>query len=252
MTSDDWHRVLDEAAAVGVRDVQFIGGEPTLHAKLPELVHHALRLGMRAEVYSNLVSVKPGLWEVFARPGVRIGTSYYSPKPNEHDAITTMRSHDRTITNIREAIRRGIAIRVGVIRLDDTQDVAGAVAQLRSIGVERVETDDVRRIGRGARGHGADISQLCGHCNDGKLGVLPSGDVVPCVLSRWVILGNARRRSLAEIYAASKAKRRGLIARWAELVSTAEGDKDKPKDDNCQPPKSDSPVCQAPTCLPHY
>jgi MoaA/NifB/PqqE/SkfB family radical SAM enzyme len=31
MTEWDWCRVIDQAAALGVRMVQFIGGEPTLH-----------------------------------------------------------------------------------------------------------------------------------------------------------------------------------------------------------------------------
>ncbi len=255
MTATDWRRVLDEAAALGVRDVQFIGGEPTLHPELPELVRHALKLDLNVEVYTNLVSVKPELWDVLELPGVRIGTSYYSPDAGEHDTITTRRSHDRTLANIREAARRGIPIRVGVIRVRDHQDVDGAVAQLSALGVSRVETDDVRRIGRATRDRAQDAGQLCGRCNDGKLGVLASGDVVPCVLSRWVILGNVCRRPLTEIYHESATDRRQLIARWATLVSMGDDDKDKPKpkDDDCQPPKSDSPVCQAPTCLPpHY
>ena len=43
MTGGDWRRVIDQAAALGVRLVQFIGGEPTMHPELPRLVDHALR-----------------------------------------------------------------------------------------------------------------------------------------------------------------------------------------------------------------
>ena len=57
MRTGDWRRVLDEAADLGVSDVQFIGGEPTLHPNLPELVLHALGRGLAVEVYSNLVRV---------------------------------------------------------------------------------------------------------------------------------------------------------------------------------------------------
>jgi hypothetical protein len=49
----DWRRLLEEAAAMGVGSVQFIGGEPTLHPDLPELVGHALGVGVE-------VSSKPG------------------------------------------------------------------------------------------------------------------------------------------------------------------------------------------------
>ncbi|HZV49130.1 MAG TPA: radical SAM protein, partial [Candidatus Dormibacteraeota bacterium] len=37
MTTPDWRRRLEEAAAMEVRMVQLIGGEPTLHPDLPDL-----------------------------------------------------------------------------------------------------------------------------------------------------------------------------------------------------------------------
>lgn len=46
MTGEDWKRVIDEAARLGVGHVQFIGGEPTLHPALPDLVRHARRRGI--------------------------------------------------------------------------------------------------------------------------------------------------------------------------------------------------------------
>jgi len=50
MTTDDWERLLCEAAVMGVRRVQFIGGEPTLHPGLVRLVRHAVGSGLRVEV----------------------------------------------------------------------------------------------------------------------------------------------------------------------------------------------------------
>jgi MoaA/NifB/PqqE/SkfB family radical SAM enzyme len=43
MTAIDWMRVIDEAAGMGCRSMQLIGGEPTLHPALPAPVRHALR-----------------------------------------------------------------------------------------------------------------------------------------------------------------------------------------------------------------
>ncbi|MGH8919937.1 MAG: radical SAM protein, partial [Actinomycetes bacterium] len=42
----DWARVLNQATELGVRMVQFIGGEPTLYPDLAHLVDHALRRGL--------------------------------------------------------------------------------------------------------------------------------------------------------------------------------------------------------------
>ncbi len=139
MTERDWCRVIDQAATLGVGTVQLIGGEPTPHPGLPALVERALAGGMAVEVYSNLVGIAPRLWEVLERPGVRLATSYYSPRPPEHEAITGRRgSHQRTLRNLREALRRGIPVRAGVVEVLPGQDVAGAVAELRGLGVAEV------------------------------------------------------------------------------------------------------------------
>lgn len=113
MTVVDWVRVLDEAAALGAEMVQFIGGEPTLHPGLAQLVDHAVELGLAVEVFANLVHVTPGLWEMFSREGVRLACSYYSDDPAQHAAVTgRANSHVRTRANILEALRRSIPLRV--------------------------------------------------------------------------------------------------------------------------------------------
>lgn len=68
MTARDWRRVIDEAAGIGVKLVQFVGGEPTLYQELPKLIGHALDAGVQVEVFSNLVHVTPTLWDAFERP----------------------------------------------------------------------------------------------------------------------------------------------------------------------------------------
>jgi len=201
MTAADWRRLLDEGAELGVREVQYIGGEPTLHPGLPDLVRHALSRGLRVEVYSNLARMTDQLWEVFALPGVRIATSYYSPEAGQHNAITGRRSHARTLASIREALRRGIPIRVGVVQVEEDQDVAAAVAQLHALGIEDVRVDQLRQVGRGVRDQAPGVDQLCGRCADGSLAVLPTGEVLPCPFARWLILGNARDTTLTEIEA---------------------------------------------------
>src|SRR5258708_1251373 len=52
LATDSWRRVLDEAAALGVLQVHFSGGEPTARRDLDELVRHASGIGL----YSNLIT----------------------------------------------------------------------------------------------------------------------------------------------------------------------------------------------------
>ncbi|WP_433477263.1 radical SAM protein [Spirillospora sp. CA-142024] len=68
-TRDDWVRVLDQAAAWGVRRVQCIGGEPTMHPDAADLVEHAPKIGLSVEVYTDLVHVSVRWGTLFRRPG---------------------------------------------------------------------------------------------------------------------------------------------------------------------------------------
>jgi pyrroloquinoline quinone biosynthesis protein E len=52
LTTGDWQHVLDQAAAIGVLQVHFSGGEPLVRRDLPDLVRHAARLGL----YTNLIT----------------------------------------------------------------------------------------------------------------------------------------------------------------------------------------------------
>ncbi|MER8160422.1 radical SAM protein [Streptomyces sp. NPDC094472] len=115
MTREDWFTVLDQGAGCGVRRVQLIGGEPTMHPDGPAIVERALSLGLGIEVYSNLVHVSDKWWELLGRKGVSVATSYYSDRAVEHNAMTGRPSHTRTLANIKKALRLGISVRVGIV-----------------------------------------------------------------------------------------------------------------------------------------
>lgn len=202
MERSDWIRVLNQGAESGVRMVQFIGGEPTMHPDFAELVAHALDLGLRVEVFSNLVRVKLEWWELFRRPGVSLATSFYSDAPDEHNAITGRDSHRKTRANIARAIDLGIPIRTGVVAVHPGQRITQAQDDLIGLGVTDTGTDRLRHFGRAQGEHdGCDVTELCGSCGHGRAAVSPDGSVSPCPLSTWLTAGNVRHAPLAEILA---------------------------------------------------
>jgi MoaA/NifB/PqqE/SkfB family radical SAM enzyme len=204
MTATDWRSVIDQAAALGVSMVQFIGGEPTLHPDFSGLLRYAIDAGLAVEVYTNLTHVKDSWWEMFACHNVSLATSYYSDMPAEHERIANRQgSHAKTRANITEAIRRGVELRAGIIGVDDGQRIDQARAELEALGVRTITTDYLRRVGRGARAQEPGTSQLCGNCGREVAAVSPDGDVWPCVFARWMTVGNVRTTPLAEILAGS-------------------------------------------------
>ncbi len=199
MTAADWFGVLDQAASAGIHSVQFIGGEPTMHPDAPELVDHALNIGLKVEVFSNLVHVTPAWWDLFRRGGVSLATSYYSNHASEHNAMTARRSHARTRANIETAVKLGIRLRVGIIVGDDDQHFSETLEELQGMGVTRIGTDRVRPFGRAAHDQAPDAGNLCGQCGSGRAAVGPNGAVSPCVFSGWLGVGNVHDAPLADI-----------------------------------------------------
>lgn len=243
MTSDDWTSAIAQAARLGVRMVQFIGGEPSLHPDLPSLVERALAENMRVEVFSNLLHVRPHLWELYSRPGVRLATSYYSDNAGEHEAITQRRgSYRRTKANIAEAVRRAIPLRVGVIDVRNGQRVHQARTELTDLGVVDVHVDRLRQVGRGVRDRAPDVSELCGHCARGVAAISPTGEVWPCVFARWMPLGNIRATPLEQILTGAPMR---VARRRLSSTSRATGSCNP----RCCPNSMCDPQC-SPSCSP--
>jgi MoaA/NifB/PqqE/SkfB family radical SAM enzyme len=212
MTAADWQRVIDQAAALGVETVQFIGGEPTLDPDMPALARYALRAGLTVDIYTNLVHVTPGMWDLFTRPGVSVGFSWYSADPAKHAEVTGSRaSYGRTKANIREAVRRGVPLRAGIVEVTGGQDIDAAMAELRELGVTRMSADRARGVGRAARETTPDVSDLCGRCGQGRAAIGMDGQVIPCVLGRFLVAGNVKDTPLPEIFTGPA---------WREIVSS--------------------------------
>lgn len=198
MSREDWIGVLDQAKACGVEEVRFIGGEPTMHPDAVDLVDHALGLGLKTEIFSNLVHVPALWWELFQR-GVFVATSYYSDDAVEHDAITGRRSHARTRVNIQEAVRLKVRLRVEIVAIHAGQRVIQARQEMQAMGVAKVHISRVRPFGRAGQGQVPDPAGLCGRCGTAAASVSPAGEVSPCVFSTWMSVGDLHGASLADI-----------------------------------------------------
>lgn len=233
MTDGDWLRVIDEAAMLGIGMIQFIGGEPTMRPALGEFVKHTLSAGLRVEVFTNLFHMTDTLWALAERPGVSLATSYYSDLASQHDSVTKRPgSHAGTRANIAEAVRREIPIRVSIVDRGDGQRVSAARTELTNLGVTRIKVGHQRAVGRGEPTGSPDLSQLCGRCGQG-VAVGSDGDVTPCVIGRWLVVGNVRQGSLRDIVdGPAMADAMTQIRR-----SESGGDKkdDQSEDDGCSP-----------------
>jgi MoaA/NifB/PqqE/SkfB family radical SAM enzyme len=274
LTTADYQRLLEEAAVLGCRAVQFIGGEPTLHRGLPELIEQARALGYEdIEVYTNGTVLPDRLLRCFVENDVDVAVSVYADDPDVHDAVTgRIGSHRRTIANLRRMVAAGLEIRVGLIAMDVNKDrVDQTVSFLRELGIENVGVDHARKVGRGEEvSHGdSGLQALCGHCWRGSLCVAPDGTVSPCIMSKAWPIGSTAETRLADLISSRRLLEvRDLIRTKVWMVQQAnldcrpDGCNPCPPQGGCQPcppickpqnpPEPCTPVCQPSQCPPTH
>ncbi|MEU8762716.1 radical SAM protein [Streptomyces sp. NPDC048659] len=238
MSDDDWLRTIDQALALGVREVQVIGGEPTRHPSFVRIVRHAVDAGLRVRVYTNLFRVGEQQWELFADPAVRLATTYHSRDAAEHDAVTgrAAGSHAATRANIIEAVRRRIALRVSVLVSGGSGRAKEACAELRGLGLSDVHLGAVRPVGNA----GPLVLALCGRCADGRAVVLPNGDVAACEIGRFLTGGNVREEELRAVLSGDRwADASARVPRRPDVMACGPGDCEPASSDSCGPAKSE-------------
>ena len=219
MALDDWRAAIDEALDLGVRAVQFIGGEPTLHPHFRELLAHAAKASLElVEVYTNATRLTDEIVGCLKHNGARVAASFYAGEPGVHDAIT-MRpgSWERTVAGIERALTADLPIRIGIIETAENRtQVPQAIAFLRRLGIRDIGIDAERGVGRGRRQAaetaGEAFSQLCGRCGKSRLCIASTGAIYPCVFSRRSPLGDARNGLRAALESAPLAGFRAAMA----------------------------------------
>jgi pyrroloquinoline quinone biosynthesis protein E len=128
-----WRRVMEEAAALGVLQLHFSGGEPTVRKDLPELVSAAAQL----ELYSNLITsgvlLDEAMLDRLARAGLdHVQISFQDTESENADRIGGFAGgHARKLAAARAVQQSALALtlnfvvhRQNLIRVPDMIDLA--------------------------------------------------------------------------------------------------------------------------------
>lgn len=208
LTTEDWIDVLSQAAELGCRVVQFVGGEPTLFKGLLPLVEKSRELGYRYVVlFTNATLLSESDLDDLSAYNVELVTSFYSNVRETHDDITQRKgSFDQTVRGIKMILNRGVPLEVSMVRMSQNDNqIAEAIEFLVALGVrrDRIAVGPLRGVGRGAliKKEQTVYSSLCGLCHRDYMVVSSNGAVYPCLLARWLTVGNVKRERLQQILA---------------------------------------------------
>ena len=89
MNYENWKSVLEESYTLGCKKMQFIGGEPTIHPDLGQMIGDARNIGYNfMEVYTNGLSIGDKLFETFKENDINLAFSLYGPNAEIHEKVT--------------------------------------------------------------------------------------------------------------------------------------------------------------------
>jgi MoaA/NifB/PqqE/SkfB family radical SAM enzyme len=125
---------LDDARRGGVSTVRFYGGEPLLHPDLPDMVRHAVKIGLRPYITSNgthLGLKMPALYEA----GLRVASIGFYGVDTRYDSYTQKHGHfarlERSLQAVRDRFGAAVEMQLNFVILRETcnlKDLAAAWA----------------------------------------------------------------------------------------------------------------------------
>lgn len=149
MPAGIWERVLREAAALGVVQVGFSGGEPLLYRDLARLVRTA-----RAEgIYSNLITSALGLdadrvAELRDAGLDAIQISLQGDEASGADRVAGVAAHERKLAAARAVVAAGMPLGVNVVLHRQNIDrLEGIIPLVESLGAARLELANTQFYG---------------------------------------------------------------------------------------------------------
>src|SRR5437764_3137146 len=149
LTANEWKRVIREAAALGVLQIGFSGGEPLARRDLEELVQAA----REAKLYSNLITSGIGLDEDRIRTLRSAGLdslqlSFQSDESSLADDVAGATAHQRKLETAAKIRDAGIPLSLNfVIHRQNIDRLPQMIELAEALGAKRVELANVQFYG---------------------------------------------------------------------------------------------------------
>ncbi|MBN2388182.1 MAG: radical SAM protein [Anaerolineales bacterium] len=154
LSTADWKRVIDKAWDLGVPHIIFTGGEPTLHADLPELIAHAESNGQITGLNTNARRLSDQRFvERLVVAGLdHVQITLESHRPEVHDRMVRVKgAFPQTVAGIRNVLASSLYVMTNTTMLRDNAAVIPETLDfLAELGVPTVGLNALIYSGRGA------------------------------------------------------------------------------------------------------
>ena len=152
-----WKRVLSEAAALGVLQVHFSGGEPLARRDLAELVRHAAAVGLYGNLITSGISLDAVRLKELVEAGLEhVQLSIQDADPAGGDRIAGLPGAQNAKRRVAGLVREaGLPLTVNAVVHRQNLDRLGEIIDLAvALGADRLEVAHVQYYGWALRNRG--------------------------------------------------------------------------------------------------
>jgi len=212
----------DDAKLFNCQSIQFIGGEPLLDKdKLFTLIEYSKRLKIPAiSLVTNGVLLTSGIIDWLVKKNVHIVLPFHSWQSSIHDSITGYEgSHIKVLEAIQEIQKQHgkFSIEMVITKRNQNdfqktkdflkkQEIENINSQILRTGRKDIFAEKYTNKAYRTEAQFPNISKNQffknkeGHpCWDGKVAVLPNGDVLPCIMAYTNKIGSIKKLTLRQI-----------------------------------------------------
>lgn len=157
LSTAEWKAVLGELAAIGVLQIHFSGGEPTVRPDLAELVRHAADAGLYCNLITSAVLLtEPGLQALVEAGLHHVQISFQGAAAPGADRIAGFRAHAAKLKVARWTRALGLPLTVNaVVHRQNLQEVAALIEMAVDLDADRLEIAHVQYHGWALRNRAA-------------------------------------------------------------------------------------------------
>lgn len=137
LSTEDWKKVIDRCRKIGIPQITFTGGEPTLRKDLTELIDYSKWFVTRLNTNGVLLTEElcDQLYEA-SLDSVQI--TLYSSNPKIHNELVGVNNFEKTVNGIKNALKAGLNVSINTPLCSLNSDYSSTLNFISDLGVKYV------------------------------------------------------------------------------------------------------------------
>ena len=226
----DWKNVIDQLVKLGINRLIIIGGEPTCHSNIIEIIEYSSQYSIDITLFTNATCFNDKLFECIISSGISVKVSIYGHCAEIHDKITGVPgSFIKLYETLERLIKNDIKVSCAIIIMKENQNYLDDIIKyIKDIGLKYSGYDVIREVYGGTQNiHMPTNKQVIENkyftkpnfkitkkkfydnmkknsCWYGKITIMENGNVIPCEFEREYIYGNVLNNTIYDIIHSDK------------------------------------------------